>query len=205
MAEDLKLALVIAVLAGGIPLFAQRSAPAERPDGCVVYGNGSNIQTIVVHLENSVCVVDRSDATDDLHVYGGSYAYWSVCNVCGAPVDVKIAGTDLHNLDELFLTFHPDISASRESVVSNIPTGQKTEFWGKATTNLDYANQGNKYDVSVKLNNEGEGKWRPWDPELQIDTGGLKRPFLPVTLLALLAAFLGVLVGWFLGRRRRTT
>lgn len=188
-----------------LPAFAQQPPPAG-PDCTTAYPGGDN-QTIVVRkIDGSNCVVDPTygnGGIDSLHTTLGGYADWAVCNMCGENVDVSILNSSPYSLQDLFAAFTPQLDASNESRRDNIPAGQNWgAFHGTATFNSEVANRSNKYTIRVK---PSSGMiWQTWDPELQIDEGGLVPRLLTGTgLMWILALIVGLIIGFLLGQRRR--
>lgn len=187
--------------------FAQPQTPPAGPE-CSTSFPGEEYQTIVVRrIDGKTCVVDPSydkGGIDSLHTDLAGYASWDVCNLCGEDVDVSLVGSSPYSLTQLFQTFYPALTADNESRRDNIKTGQWGAFHGRATNDSTYANTSNKYTIRVKPSSEMV--WQTWDPELQIDEGGLVPRLLTGTgLMWILALIVGLIIGFILGRRRTAT
>ena len=196
--------LLVAMLSIPSRAWAQPQPPPAGPE-CSTSYPGDEYQTIVVRkVDGKTCVVDPTydkGGISSLHTYLDAYASWDVCNLCGEDVDVTLVDASPYSLTQLFQTFYPPLTADNESRRDNIHQGQWGAFHGRATNNSTYANRPNKYTIRVK---PSSGMiWQTWDPELQIDEGGLVPRLLTGTgLMWILALIVALIIGFILGRRR---
>jgi hypothetical protein len=178
---------------------AVQVAMAQPPPAtsCVTYPSGAQWQTIVVRMVDGDCRIDPYESSTGiplLRTFVGDRAFWDVCNLCGAPVDVRISESFPQSLSAIFERFSPPIDASESAVATSIPTGQHLVFSGDVTTGEGIGGTSNKYDIAVKFSTEGPTGWDEFDPELQIDDFDFA-----ATLMWIGAGLAGLAVGFGAG------
>ncbi len=199
----LSASMVAAVLMGATVRVAWgQPAPSVEEVQCVTYPPWGDYMTIVVKLVGDKCEVDPYESGDVPFMrgwIGGHNVTWDVCNKCGQPVDVEIRDAFPYVLSALFSSFDPFLSASGSSTSRNIPVGQSQRFRGQTTSDTGVAGIPNKYTIGVKFTSS-TGPYVSFDPQLQLDGGGLLLTKVRL-ILALLAAALVAVAAFVLGRR----
>ena len=196
--------LVVSMIA-----FAAAEASAQEPPiECQTYQSSYPSQTIVVHLDGGVCKVNPYEGDAGIPMLRstlGSWAHWEVCNKCGEPVDVRLRDSLPLALDGIFTLTDPPISADGMWLREDIPDNdQVVAFKGRVLGDEDVLGT-QTYQIEVKLSSAGQGEWRGFDPELQIDANRSAPNILALIIAALAGVAAGFGTGWWFARRSTAT